>query len=40
MNCLEQADFERFAPIAKSTEDMNTFYKEAEMNLISLGKYF
>jgi hypothetical protein len=39
LNCLDQADFNRFAPGSKTSEDMVAFYKEAEKILVLLGKY-
>ncbi len=40
LNCLDEADFRRFAPGASSEVTMKEFYQEAEKLLIQLEKYF
>ena len=40
LNCLDEADFRRFAPGDMSDEEANSFYKKAEEILVKLGKYF
>lgn len=40
LNCLDEADFRRFAPAQATDEDAKSFYHRAEEILVRLGKYF
>lgn len=40
LNCLDEADFRRFAPGEANDEDMLEFYKNTEKILVRLEKYF
>lgn len=40
LNCLDEADFRRFAPAQATEEEAKSFYHRAEEILVRLGKYF
>ena len=40
IECLDQADFRRFAPGSADKEEMTSFYKQVEKALVDLEKYF
>jgi hypothetical protein len=40
IECLDQADFRRFAPGSANKEEMTSFYKQVEKTLVDLEKYF